>query len=135
MVNMKKIIFFTMLLWPIIQVAAQNASTGKTIKITGTRLAHPIVQRWIDEYTKLHPGVKIVVSPKIPADSADILIASYKLRPGDVKEGKANIALTRYVQLPVVNNRSSNVAALQLKGFTQQDFRRVYFADSSNNAF
>jgi phosphate transport system substrate-binding protein len=71
------------------------------------------------------------VSSGIPADSADIIIASHSLRAGDVKEGREAIAVSRYVQLPVISSRRSDVAALQAKGFNDAAFREVYFSDSS----
>jgi phosphate transport system substrate-binding protein len=116
---------------PVRQPAPVDPSVSRTIRITGTRLTYPLVQRWIDEYTKVHPGVKIIVSSKIPADSADIIIASHILRQGDVKEDREAIALSRYVQLPVISSRRSDVAVLQAKGFNDGAFRQVYFSDSS----
>jgi phosphate transport system substrate-binding protein len=122
---MKKISFF-FLGW-LGLFASAPAQPSRTIRITGTRLAYPIFQKWADEYTKLHPGVKFQVS-KAPADSADLLIVSYTLRPADVKEGQTVIALTRYAQLPVVSSRRPDVAALQAKGFDDSAFRQVYFS-------
>ena len=129
---MKRIIFMLMLASLVMQATAQNAFRGKVIKVTGTRLTHPLVQRWIDEFTRLHPGIAIQLNSKIPADSADIVIASYTLRPGDVKEGRVGIALNRYIQLPVINKQHKKVEALQAKGFTDADFRRIYFSDGDN---
>jgi len=127
---MKKISFF-FLGW-LGLFASAPAQPSRTIRITGTRLAYPIFQKWADEYTKLHPEVKFQVS-KVPADSADLLIVSYTLRPADVKEGQAVIALTRYAQLPVVSSRRPDVAALQAKGFSESAFRQVYFSGRQEN--
>jgi phosphate transport system substrate-binding protein len=122
---MKKLSLF-FLGWLALLVPAL-AQPSRTIRITGTRLAYPIFQRWADEYTKLHPGLTFQVS-KLPADSADLVIVSYTLRPADVKEGQTVIALTRYAQLPVVSSRRPDVAALQAKGFNEAAFRQVYFS-------
>jgi len=108
-------------------LAALQAQPGSVIRITGTRLAYPLFQRWADEYTRLHPGTTFVVS-KVSADSADLLIVSHKLRPNDVKEGWTSLVVARYVQLPVVNDRRKDVAALRSKGFNDSAFRQVYFS-------
>ncbi len=104
-----------------------------TIKITGTRLAHPLFRQWIIEYSKTHKHAHFELSSKIPADSADILIASYAVQPNELKEGQQIISVSRYVQLPVVNSRRADLQSLQEKGFTEQAFRQVYFADTRNN--
>ncbi|MBS1599073.1 MAG: hypothetical protein JST75_12685 [Bacteroidetes bacterium] len=113
---------------------SQTDSTSQVIKITGTRLTYPIIQKWIDEYTLLHPQVKILVSSKIPASGADILIVSHILGPQDVKETQSSIALTRYIQLPIVTSRRDDIAGLQSAGFTETDFKRIYFSGISDDA-
>jgi phosphate transport system substrate-binding protein len=128
---MKRITLVFLLASLAMQAAAQKISQGRVIKITGTRLTHPLVQRWIDEYSKQHPGIVIQLTSKIPADSADIVIASYSLKPADVKEGRVAVALNRYIQLPVINKQHNQVGALQSKGFTDADFRRIYFANDN----
>ena len=105
-------------------------SGSQTLRITGTRLVHPIFRKWIEEYTKLHPELTILLDSRIPADSADIVIVSHILGPNDLKQGHASVILNRYVQLPVVNSRRNDVAALQAKGFTEADFRQIYFGDN-----
>jgi len=104
-----------------------HAQQSTTIRITGTRLAYPLFQRWADEYTRLHPNVKFIVA-RMPADSADLLIVSHKLNVNDVKEGWTEQVVTRYVQLPVVNFHRMDVTSLQSRGFDDSAFRRVYFS-------
>jgi phosphate transport system substrate-binding protein len=121
---MKKLLLFSAVcLSSLVTVLGQSTSV---IRITGTRLAYPLFQKWADEYTKLHPGVKFVVS-KTPADSADLLIVSHSLGKSDVKADQTPFVVTRYVQLPVVNSRRDDVAALRSKGFDDSAFRQVYF--------
>jgi phosphate transport system substrate-binding protein len=134
---MKRIISLLLLSLPIVLTTGQSASgqdnaPQAVIRITGTRLVHPLFKAWIDAYTKTHPGITITLSSTIPADSADIVIVSHILREGDVKPGKTSIVLNRYVQLPVVNSRRSDVAALQSAGFTQEAIRQVYFAGNDD---
>ncbi|MFP5039373.1 PstS family phosphate ABC transporter substrate-binding protein [Parasediminibacterium sp. JCM 36343] len=124
---MKKVIFSLSLL----AVAYFANAQQTTIRIAGTRLTYPLMQKWIDEYSKQHPGTTFILNSKIPADSVDISIVSHKLAPSDIKPGKTYIALSRYVQLPVVNSSRPDVAALQEKGFTDASFKEVYFDEKA----
>lgn len=129
----RKLLSLLMLIMPAMLAVGQGSPVSKPIRITGTRFTYSIFQKWIDEYIKIHPGVQVVLNSKIPADSADIVIASYALKPQLIKEGHTAIAVTRYAQLPVVSSRRSDVAALQSKGFNEAAFRQIYFADSTGN--
>jgi len=123
---MKKPFLSILFFLPLLLAFGQEGT--QTLRVTGTRLVHPIFRKWIEEYTKLHPGISIQLDSRIPADSADLLIASHILRASDLKEGQTSVVLNRYVQLPVVNSRRSDVAALQSRGFSDADLRQVYFA-------
>ncbi len=127
---MKKIGLFISLS---IAVKIAAAQSPVTIKITGTRFTFPVFTKWASAYQELHPEVKIMIASGIPADSADLLIASHILKPGDVKEGQASISLGRYVQLPVVNSQRKDLAALTAKGFTDATFREIYFTDKAES--
>lgn len=129
--SLLSIIFLSTLLLVFGQQKTPDAAP-QTLRITGTRLVHPIFRKWIEQYARLHPELSIQLDSKIPADSADLLIASHILRPSDLKEGQSSIILNRYVQLPVVNSRRSDVAVLQTRGFAEGDLRRVYFAGNAD---
>ncbi len=118
----------------VVVTTMSKAQTSSTLRITGTRFTFPVFKKWADEYRKIHPEVSIIISSGIPADSADILIASHILKPGDVKEGQASIALARYVQLSVVNSARPDINTVTRKGFTDVAFRQIYFTDTTAGA-
>src|SRR3982750_2414056 len=91
---------------------AQDSALTHTIQIAGTRFTYPIVQKWIDEYTRVNPSAKIRIETKVPADSLDIMIVSHILRPGDVKENHVSVTLNRYILLPVVNSERGDLKQL-----------------------
>lgn len=122
---MKKLLLFSGICLSLLTNSEAQQTT--TIRITGTRLAYPLFQRWTEEYSRLHPGVKFIVA-RMPADSADLLIVSHKLGASDLKQGWREEVVTRYVQLPVVNFHRKDVAGLQSRGFDDSAFRRVYFS-------
>lgn len=126
---MKKITLLTLLA---IITAMGKAQTSSMLRITGTKFTFPVFKKWADEYRKVHPEVTIIISAAIPADSADILIASHLLKPGDVKDGQTSIPLIRYVQLPVVNSERGDLKILLAKGFTDAALRKIYFTDTTS---
>ena len=131
---MRKMLFLVVTGLAAFAAKAQNNCTPGAIRISGTRLTYPLVEKWIKEFGKTHPGITIALASGLPQDSADIAIVSHILTKGDVKEGKTSIVLNRYVQLPVVNSRRKDVLQLQEKGFTDAAFRQVYFADTAKGS-
>ncbi len=104
------------------------------IRITGTKFPFGIMQKWIDVYTQLHPGIAVALSKDISTDSAELLIAAHSFRANELPPGKQYIAVARYAQLPIVNSSYPDLAALQQKGFTPADLKRTFFTATTNNA-
>ena len=74
------------------------------------------------------------MNSKLPTDSVDISIVSHILDQKDIKEGKTELVVSRYLQLPVVNSNRPNVVELQEKGFDNKTFKKVYFGDNINTS-
>src|SRR5437868_9584349 len=104
-----KILLLTFLVASNLVFAQQQ--TG-TVKLRGTRLTYPLVNKWIAEFNKEYPGIKVSIAPTAPADSIDFSIASYPLKSDELKELQRSIIATRYEQLPVVNSKRSDLAEL-----------------------
>ena len=128
---MKKISASILLIFFVTIAVAQLPAS---LRITGTRFTFPVFKKWADEYNKTHPEVYFSISSGIPADSADIMIVSHILKPGNVKAGQTSITLAEYVQLPVVNSERTDIKLLSAKGFTDAAFRQMYFTDETHRA-
>ncbi len=59
---MKKIFLFLAVSLTGIVATAQTS----VIKITGTKFPFEIMQHWMDEYSKTHPGIQFQLSKAIP---------------------------------------------------------------------
>jgi phosphate transport system substrate-binding protein len=101
------------------------------VKLRGTRLTYPLVNKWIAEFNKEYPGIKVSIAPTAPADSIDFSIASYPLKSDELKESQRSIIATRYVQLPVVNSNRPGLAELQSKGITEKELGEIFFKPES----
>jgi phosphate transport system substrate-binding protein len=97
------------------------------VKLRGTRLTHPLVRKWIDEFGKEYPNIIVKIAQEAPSDSIDFNIASYKLSGSDIKENQRSVVVTRYVQLPVVNSQRPDLNALQTHGIKENDLRALFF--------
>ena len=97
------------------------------VKLRGTRLTYPLVNKWITEFNKEYPRIKVSIAPTAPADSIDFSIASYELKSDELKESQRSIVATRYVQLPVVNSNRPGLAELQSKGITEKELGEIFF--------
>ena len=128
---MKKILVFLSFILLFLTANTQSNNTS-VIKITGTKFPFAIMQKWIDTYSKTHPGVVFELSKSIPLDSADLMIAAHAFKPRELKDEVTIVAVNRYAQLPIVNSNRIDLKHLQQKGFTQQDLKNIFFADKEN---
>ncbi|MBL0742700.1 hypothetical protein [Chryseolinea lacunae] len=131
---MKKTIAFLLLLASASLAVAQSTESG-IVKIRGTRLAYPLVNKWIEEFKKEYPQINVSIAPNAPADSIDFTIAAYALTSKDLENNRRGVAITRYVQLPVANSKRADLAQWQARGFSESDFKSLYFSPTPPNFF
>ena len=108
-------------------VTAMAQTTTGIVKLRGTKLTYPLVNKWIDEFKKEYPGITVSIAPNAPADSIDFSIASYPIEAADLKENQALTIVTHYVQLLIVNANRPGLTELQAKGVTEKDLGELFF--------
>lgn len=121
---MKKAIF-TAIATSLVLVQAW-AQTGE-VKLRGTRLTYPLVRKWISEFHSKYPNIKVEIAQSAPSDSIDLSIYTFDIAATGLKENQQAAVLNRYVQLPIANSQRPGLKELQAKGFTEADFKKVYF--------
>jgi phosphate transport system substrate-binding protein len=99
------------------------------VKLRGTRLTYPLVNRWITEFKKDHPNIQVSIAQSARADSIDFTIASYALTPNDLQGNREGVAVTRYAQLLIANSKRPGLAELQAKGVTERDLNKLFFTN------
>jgi phosphate transport system substrate-binding protein len=122
------LIMWTFVLISLSAIAQQN-ETG-TVKLRGTRLTYPLVNKWIEEFSKEYPAIKVSIAPSAPADSIDFSIASYALSSRELEGNREAVVVTRYVQLPVANKERPGLAEMQTTGITEKAFGELFFGPS-----
>lgn len=123
---MKKVIFF----WALILFAGYTATAQQSkIILTGSRFTYPLVERWMAEYTKLHPEVVIKINPRggVDADSANLIINAHELSPEEIRPGYRVVNISRYILLPVASSKNPKVKEYQENGINEKTIKKIFF--------
>lgn len=110
-----------------------NGLSG-TVSISGAFALYPMMQRWTQEFNKLHPDVQFDVSAggagKGMADTlagaVDIGMISRDITPAEERKGAAWVAVAKDAVFPVINAQNPAAAVLAQKGLTRDSFARIY---------
>lgn len=113
-------------------VAQNRPDQPKVVLITGVRFAYPLVQKWIDGYTKERPDVQLVIEARASSDPAkyDLLIEAYE-HPEEVRLTRDYVNVGRYAILPVANSNSVFARVYGEKGLNKDLINQLFF----NNIF
>jgi len=126
---MKRYIVTMIILANAVTFASGQQSKSGIVKLRGTRLTYPLVRKWITEFNKDYPAIKVIIAQQSPADSIDLNLAAYRIDEGDLEAPKGFASITRYTQLPVANSQREGLKELQSRGFTDADFNQLYFSN------
>ena len=105
-----------------------SQSTEKVI-ITGSRFTYPLINKWIEEFKKTNPEVNFTVIPRgTPnVDSANLIINAHELAPAEIRPGFKVINISRYVLLPVANEKNPALAKYEKKGLDEKELKTLFF--------
>lgn len=101
---------------------AADAGGGLTgeVQISGAFALYPMAVRWVEEFKKLHPGVRFDVSgggagkgmTDVLAGVVDIGMVSRELHPGEVERGALGFATVKDAVVPTVNAGNPDLESL-----------------------
>nr|WP_320037774.1 hypothetical protein [uncultured Bacteroides sp.] len=97
------------------------------IYIKGSRFTTPLVQKWINEYEKQNPGVKIVWADKnADNNSVDLSVLTYN---DSLQSDKQVIYVGRYALLPIAGKNSLFLAELSKKNLNKRKIKELFFRE------
>ena len=100
------------------------------IYLSGTKFTYPLIQQWVNEYTKIHPSAHIKIqNVKQANDSTNIKIVAHPLAPGEIKAGEEVFNVSRFALLPITNVRNIEPKIAFKKGITQEELKKLFFID------
>ena len=125
----RPLVFITVLL-ALSSFLETHAQTPKVVRITGARFTYPLVENWIEKYTKANPDVQVVIESRGLQDPAqyDVLIEALE-QSDDIKNTRDYTYVGRYAILPVANSKSSFARTFVVKGLTSGTIKQVFFHD------
>lgn len=130
--TIRRIFAFGLLLGISPSLFAQNGAPRdpNVVVVTGTRFTYDLIERWIDAYSAVRPGVQIVVEYRGTADPDryDILVEVYPHEEAYARN-RHYVYVGRYAIVPVARAGSPFAEYYSNKGVTDETFRRVFFRD------
>ncbi len=105
------------------------------MKLRGTRLTYPLIRKWITEFSKDYPNIKVFIAQTAPPTVSISVSLPTSSPTGNYRRRKNYVWITRYTQVPVANSERKDLAQLQARGFTDQDFNDLYFKSEKPHVF
>lgn len=106
----------------------------ETIRISGAWALYPMMVKWVEEYNKVYPEVRIDVSAggagKGMADVlgglVDIGMVSREIYPEEVGKGAFAIAVVKDAVIPIINEKNPYLEDILSKGIKKETFYDLY---------
>lgn len=107
------------------------------ISISGAFALYPMAQKWGEEFTKLHPEVKIDISGggagkgmmDVLSGMVDLGMVSREIRPEEIKKGAWYVAVTKDAVVPVASSSNPYLKEILTRGLTKEQFQKIFLSD------
>ncbi len=121
--------------------APQGETLKGTLTVSGAWALYPLMTRWAEEFTALHPQVQFDISAggagKGMADTlggaVDIGMVSRDILAEEEAKGAYWVAVTKDAVFPSVNAANPVLAELLAKGVSKEVFTKIYITDEITN--
>lgn len=112
------------------QPGVSQPEKQKVVVVTGARFSYKLVEKWIDEYSRVNPDVQIVVEARGSADpnKYDILAEVYD-QADDIKKSREYVYIGRYAVLPIATANSEFARIYTDKGLDADFIKQIFFHD------
>lgn len=116
--------------------AAAPETLSGSLSLSGAWALYPMALKWVEEFQKLHPGVKIDVQAggagKGIADAlaamVDIGMVSRNIHPTEVEKGAYAIPVTKDAVIPMMSVRNPLFKDIRARGLKRDDFVGIWIA-------
>ena len=112
--------------------ATENKASDPII-VSGTKFTYPLIEKWIEEYTKINPdaNIKLAIRAKV-GQHVDLNIIAHQPTNDEINDKQEIIYTGQYALLPVTNTNNPLLSATRKKGLNKKDIDKLFF-DVSNN--
>ncbi|GAL83377.1 ABC-type phosphate transporter substrate-binding component [Sporocytophaga myxococcoides] len=109
----------------------------KNITISGAFALYPLAIKWAEEYNKIHPEVKIDITAggagkgmaDVISGNVDLGMVSREINPVEHERGAFEFAVTIDAVIPTINDKNPNIAEVQKKGLTKENFQDIWITE------
>ncbi len=120
-------------------IPQKSANISGSINISGAYALYPLVKKWSDDFMKLHPAVKIVVSEGGPGQGFDDLrskksqlaMISRPLTDEEQTEGIWILPVAKEGVASIVNQRNPFIKRILERGITPEKLIRLFTGNQS----
>jgi phosphate transport system substrate-binding protein len=113
---------------------AADGELNGTITISGAFALYPLMTRWAEDFSQLHPGVQFDISAggagkgmaDALADAVDIGMVSRGIAPEEEAKGAAWVGVAKDAVFPMVNVANPVLVDLLKQGMTLEMFAKIY---------
>lgn len=118
---------FIILLTIAIQISLPlSAYDIKTIEIIGVNFTRPLIEKWIEKYSEINPGVKIVFVDKLSVNNNNhlrIIADKHNINP----DGSPIVFAAKYALLPVTNSKNPLLPEIGRRGINKRELDGILF--------
>ena len=105
-----------------ISLKAQN--TNKTITISGSKFANPLIEKWASEYSKANLGVTIKFVKN--TEQSELALIVNTTSPSDEKSTTKQVNVGRLAVLPIANEKNKLFDKQFKNGIKQEEFKNIF---------
>jgi phosphate transport system substrate-binding protein len=119
-------------------IAVSTKEPQGRITVSGAFALYPMMLKWADEYTKLHPKVNFDISAggagkgmnDAIGGQVDIGMVSRKITTSEEEKGAYWVAVTKDAVVATVNKNNPVLTTLKTNGLTREVFEKIYINGS-----
>ncbi|MFA5816106.1 MAG: substrate-binding domain-containing protein [Bacteroidales bacterium] len=112
-----------------------------TISISGAFALYPMTAKWVEEFQKQYPKIRVDVSAggagkgmtDALARMVDLGMFSREVSEAEVAKGAWKIAVTKDAVLCTIHSDNPALAQLKVRGMKKTDFQRIFLSDTAHN--
>lgn len=111
-----------------------NTQLKGQLSISGAWALYPLAARWVEEFQKIYPGVKIDLQAggagkgmaDVLSGLVDIALVSREVYPEEINRGALPLAVARDAVVATINQKNPFLNAIQKRGLNRKILREVW---------
>src|SRR5688500_7284227 len=105
-----------------------HVDSAQVVVVTGARFSYKLVEKWIDEYNKVKPGVQIIIESRGSSDPLQYeILAEVFEHDDEVRKNREYLNVGRYAVLPVANHQSAFGKTYAEQGLDEDLINEIFF--------